>query len=491
MAEKDKGLSVWHLTMLALGTIVGGSFFLGAGIALKTAGPSIVISYILGGILVYFILNGLSEMTVAYQAEGSFRTYAEQMYGPLLGFVVGWLYWTGLIFAMSSEATAASVFLRGWFPGLSLSLTAITIIISVTLLNLVGAKLLTTIESGLAVIKISAIIGFILLAIALIAGFLPNSRPIGLGAVNSEPFLAGGLSGIAGSMLIVMFTYAGFEIIGLAATEAKDPHRTIPKAIILTTIGLVGLYILAITFLLPLIPTAQLSDQVSPFVAGLTAAGIGWVTNIISVILLLAILSTMLAAMFGLGRMIHSLAISGYAPSWLKEKTDVPRRGILFSGIGMLVGVGLANLLPHQIYIFLVSSGGFALLFTYAVIMATQFKFRRTNGCPPKGQCQLKGYPATSVIAFFSIIAIIASMPLVPGQGSGLFAGLVILVFYVIAFVVMRTIQLIKGKEKVSFERLALFQYKNNDLGLHKNLGLNMEMSEELTSEENNELKDK
>lgn len=434
MTKKDGGLTVWHLTMLALGTVVGGSFFLGSAIAIRSAGPGILISYLIGGALVYLILAALSEMTVADQAPGSFRTYAEQMYGPIMGFVVGWVYWTGLTLAMSSEATAASVFLQTWIPDVSIVAMSTIIIVGITLLNLLGAKLLTSLESGLALIKLSAIGGFILLAVGVIFGWFQGRIPVGLGILQTESLFPGGIAGIAGSMLIVMFTYAGFEVIGLAASEAKNPNKTIPRAILLTVLGLVGLYTLSITLLLPLVPTAEFTETISPFVSALTAAGFTWAAGIMNIILIIAILSTMLAAMFGMGRMIRSLAEEGYAPSWLKEEQDVPKKGILFSGAGMLLGVALANVLPSHVYLFLVSSGGFSLLFAYLIIMATHIRFRRKHGCPPKGVCQLHGYPYTSLIGLIALIAIIVSMPLIPGQSSGLFAGLLLVLFYTLAF---------------------------------------------------------
>lgn len=450
MAKEHDGLSAWHLTMLALGTVVGGSFFLGSAIAIRTAGPGILISFILGGLLVYIILTALSEMTVASQAPGSFRSHAEKMYGPAAGFVTGWVYWTGLTLAMSSEATAASVFLRSWIPGVSLPLMATIIIIVVTLVNLVGAKTLSTLESGLALIKLTAIAAFIVLAAALIAGLFPGRTPVGLGVLPAEPFLPRGLAGIAGSMLIVMFTYAGFEVIGLAASEAKNPHRTVPRAIAYTILGLVALYTLAVTVLLPLTPTTGLTEKVSPLVAGLTARGLGWAAGPINGILVTAILSTMLAAMFGMGRMVRSLAEVGYAPAWLKETQEVPKRGILFSGAGMLAGMGLAYLLPQRIYLFLVSSGGFALLFIYLIIMATHYKFRRVHGCPPKGNCQLYGFPYTSILGLAALAAIIASMPLVPGQGAGLAAGLLLVALFTLIYIIYRAFNLVKAGKKVS-----------------------------------------
>jgi len=444
--QKENGLSVWQLTMLALGTVVGGSFFLGSATAIKAAGPAILLAYIIGGFLVYLILTALSEMTVAKPVAGSFRVYSEEVYGPWVGFVVGWVYWTGLILAMSSEATAASIFFRTWLPQFSLLTLSSLIIIGVTILNLLGAKVLSSLESGLAAIKLGALVGFIGLAFSLIVGLFPRQVPIGLGVLNQVSLFPRGVGGIAGSMLIVLFSYAGFEIIGLAASEARDPHRTIPRAIIYTVIGLVGLYCAVIATLLPLVSTANLEEEVSPMVTALTARGLEWAADPINIILVTAILSTMLAATFGLGRMVRSLADAGHAPSFLKEKTDVPYRGILFSGAAMLLGVGLGSFLPRGVYIFLVSSGGFSLLFAYVVIMLTHYKYRRKNGCPPHGHCQLFGFPYTSWIAIASLIVVIVSMPLIAGQGSGLFAGLLLVGFYTLSYLIFKGLpQRIKG----------------------------------------------
>lgn len=425
MNHKD-GLSAWQLTMLALGTVVGGSFFLGSSIAIRTAGPAIFFAFILGGVLVYIILSALSEMTVASPRPGSFKAYSEEAFGPWLGFVVGWVYWTGLVLAMSSEATAASVFLRAWIPQLSLPLLSIIIIAGVTLLNLLGAKALSHLESGLAAIKLSAMVGFIGLALALIVGLIPNKAPVGIELLASEPILPGGLAGVAGSMLIVLFSYAGFEIIGLASSEARNPHKTVPRAITYTVIALVGLYCAVIATLLPLVPTGSLSEEVSPLVEALTAGGLGWAARSINVILVTAILSTMLAATFGLGRMVRSLADVGHAPALLIDKGDVPLRGIIFSGGAMLAAVSLGYVLPRGIYIFLVSSGGFSLLFAYMIILVTHYRHRRKHGCPPQGNCQLAGFPYTSWFAIVSLITVMATMPLVPGQGSGLYVGLIL-----------------------------------------------------------------
>ncbi len=437
MKQHEKGLSAWQLTMMAMGSVIGGSFFLGSAVAIEAAGPAILISFNLGGILIYFILYALSEMTVANPDSGSFYTFTAKVFGPGAGFVVGWVYWTGMVLAMSSEATAVSILIREWYPNVSIPLLGSIIIIAVTLVNLLGADKLSKLESSLAIVKVFAVIAFIILAILLIIGAIGGQGAVGAGELTREPLMPGGVRSIAGSMMIVIFSYAGFEIIGLASSEAHDPNKTIPRAILYTVVGLVGLYILSAMALLPLIPTAVLTEDVSPMVAALTRWGMGWAGTVINFILVTAILSTMLASMFGLGRMMRSIADEKHAPRFLKDKTDVPYRGILFSGAGMLLGLGAGLFFP-SVYLFLISSGGFATLLTYGAIMATHIRFRKCNGCPPQGKCQMPGFPYTSWIALISIIVVIISMPFISGQTSGLIAGIVMTVMFSVIYLVMK-----------------------------------------------------
>lgn len=437
MEKTRKGLSAWQLTMMAIGSVIGASFFLGSSVAIKAAGPSILLSYILAGVLVYFILFALSEMTVANPTTGSFSTFAAQELGNGTGFVVGWLYWTGIVLSMSSEATAISILVRKWFPTVSIAILGSAIIIGVTLLNLLGSNKLGKLESALSGVKVFAIIFFILTAVVLIFGVFPGTTPIGTGEIANEPIMPGGIRGVAGSMLLVIFAYAGFEVIGLAASEADNPRETIPKAIRYTVISIVGLYIFYATVLLPLIPTAVLNENVSPMVVSLERWGIGWAGTAINIVLISAILSAMLAAIFGLGRMIKSLTDEGHAPKWLKDEKDVPYRGILFSGFAMLLGLGFGLLFP-RVYLVLISTGGFALIFTYAVIMASHIKFRKKNGCPPEGKCQMPGFPLTSWVTLISMVIVLFSMPLIPGQGVGLIAGIVMVVFFSFTYLAKR-----------------------------------------------------
>jgi L-asparagine transporter-like permease len=438
LKNHEKGISAWHLTMMALGSVIGGSFFLGSAVAINSAGPSILIAYIIAGILVYFILFALSEMTVHNPDSGSFRTFASEAYGEGTGFVVGWVYWTGMVLAMSGEATAISILVTEWIPNISIPLLGSFIIIGVTLLNLLGASKLSNLESGLAIVKVMTILAFIVVAVLLVIGLFPGTPRVGIGELRNESLFPGGITGLAGSMLIVMFAYAGFEVIGLAASEAENPKETIPKAIKYTVAILLGFYIISVAVLLPLIPTGSINGDTSPMVAALNRWGITWAGTVINVVLITAILSTMLAGMFGLGRMMRSLADEGHAPNWLKDKSDVPYRGILFSGFGMLVGLGFGLLLP-QVYLFLISAGGFALLFTYVIIMATHIRYRKKHGCPAADdKCKLGGYPYSSLFVLICLVVAIVSMPFVPGQETGLIAGIVMVAFYAVSYTILK-----------------------------------------------------
>ncbi|WP_099469908.1 amino acid permease [Konateibacter massiliensis] len=436
MKNENAGLTSGHLTMMALGTVIGGSFFLGSSVAIQSAGPSVILSYIVCGILVYFILFALSEMTVSTPAVGSFRSFASQYVNDGTGFVVGWVYWTGMVITMSSEATAVSLLVKEWFPNISLPLLGSAIIIGVTLLNLLGARQLSRLEGFLAAIKIFAIIAFIVIGLLLIVGFFSDIPAVRNSVLTTEPFFGGGIKSLAGSMLIVLFTYAGFEIIGLAASETKDKQKTIPRAIHHTVFSLLILYILCIVTLLFLVPTSDLSENVSPLVSALNRYQLSWAGTAMNIILISAILSTMLAAMFGIGRMLRSLVEDGLGPHFLKDTTDVPYKGILFSGACMLLALFAGMLFPRA-YLFLISSGGFALLFTYIILMITHIRFRKANG-KPEGNCRLYGFPYSSLFTLIGLIIAMVSMPFIAGQTAGFFAGIFLVVFYGVSYAIMR-----------------------------------------------------
>lgn len=423
--------------MLALGTVVGGSFFLGTAVVLHNAGAGAIIAFAFGGLVTYLVLTALSELTVSRPTHGSFRAYAAMAFGPMASFVVGWLYWAGLVLALSSEGIATAMFARLWFPAVPVWPIALAVIVAVTLLNLMDVRAFAVVESAMAAVKLVAIAAFILLGVALVAGILgrgaaaPGAGP----AFAGQPFLPRGVAGLVGSMLLVLFSYAGFETLGLAAPEAKDPARTVPRAVILTVIGLITLYVGAIGVVLYLLPVTAIEEEVSPMVSLLRLTGYPVLAAGLNLIVMTAAISTMLAAMYGLSRMLYSLAEEGQAPAFLKQLTPpgIPRNAIFLSGGGMMVGVVLSYILPRGVYVLLVSSAGFALLFSYLMILLSQLVLRRREGCRP-GSCAMPAFPWATWLGIVLLVGAIAGMPLVPGQGPGLVAGIGMLLFFALAY---------------------------------------------------------
>lgn len=411
--------------MMALGTAVGGSFFLGTGIAVHSAGPAVLVAFALGGALTFLILRARSELTVTLPAHGSFREYAERAFGPGAGFVVGWVYWTGMVLTLASEATAIALFLRLWLPALPIWAISAAVVVVTAALNLLDPHRFAAVENAMAGIKLLAIAAFIVVGLALIVGLVPGRPPVGLGALAGAPLAPGGIGAVLGSMLLVMFAYAGFEVLGLAAPDARDPARTVPRAIALTTLGFLVLYLGAYGVLLFLLPPAEASARVSPLVAALRRHGLVWAGNALNLIVMTAAFSTMLAGTYGVGRMLYSLAEEGQAPALFRRlgRGDVPRLAILASSAVALLGSVLGFVLPEYVYQFLISAGGYALLLAYLAILASQLRLRRRLGCGPAG-CQMPWYPYSTWAAIAALVVILLSMPLIPGQGAGLWAGL-------------------------------------------------------------------
>ncbi|MPM71735.1 L-asparagine permease 2 [bioreactor metagenome] len=211
-----------------------------------------------------------------------------------------------------------------------------------------------------------------------------------------------------------------------------------PKAIHLTVLSLVGLYLLCISILIFIVPTANLSEDESSLVTALNYYNITWASTAMNIILISAILSTMVAAMFGIGRMLRSLVEGGLGPEFLKDKTDVPYRGIIFSGLSMLLSLFIGLIFP-RVYLFLISSGGFAILFTYIVLMFTHIRFRKRNG-KPEGKCRLCGFPYSSLFTLLGLLVAMFSMLFVKGQASGFFAGVSLVAFFSIFYVIVKIV---------------------------------------------------
>lgn len=251
--ELNRSLKARHLTMISVGGVIGAGFFLGAGAAIARTGPSVVLAYLIGGVITLFIMLLLAEMAVARPVSGSFESYARTAFGPWCGFITGWTYWLAFLIGPASEAIAAGTFLNLWFPGVPVWLFCLVIASSLTAINMVGVHFFGEVEFWLSLVKVVALLAFIVAGCYSLG--LDNASPASIShPTDSGSFFAGGLPGFLGAMLMVIFSFGGTEAIGTAAGESENPQRDIPRTLRGTVVRILLLYVGSLTVLLLVLP---------------------------------------------------------------------------------------------------------------------------------------------------------------------------------------------------------------------------------------------
>lgn len=432
-----QGLSYFSLTMLALGSIIGAGMFLGSGLTVHTTGVSVVLAYLILGILMYFILSFLAELSLLDPEQGSFQSYAAKALGPGAGFVIGWLYWVSGIMVMSSEVTAAAIFTQTWFPNVPQWLLVLLFTGGLTAVNLVGSRGFGRVESALAIIKVLALVGFIGAGLFLLLGS-QSGRMMGWQNLTGNSLFPGGFSGFAGSLLLVFFAYAGTSVVGLAINESDNPNRTVPRVVLATAVLVTSFYVVSIFLIVALRPWSAYDATTSPFVSALTAYRIYFAQNIMNFVVLTAALSAMSASMYGVSRMLYALAGQGEAPKYFLTRNagKVPVPALMFSNSFLLVIAVLSYLIPGQLYLLVTGASGLLSIVNQLVITFSHWKLKPKLRSEHKKQIfQAPGYPVANFIAGCFLLAIFVMALAVPDQrpsflvGLGFICGVTILYF--------------------------------------------------------------
>ena len=335
-----------QLTMIGLGGAIGTGLFLGSGLAISQAGPSTIIAYVVCGLVALVIAWALAEMVVVHPTAGAFGVLAHSYIGRWAGFVVRWTYWAIQCIAIGGEVIAAGIFVRFWWPEIPLWLTTIVFSIAILGVNASAVKLFGKVEYWFAMIKVSAIVAFILLGVALIVFGLPSRPPVGVGNLVSDGgFMPNGVEGLLLAMVFVIFSFIGTEVVSVTAAESENPVRDVVRATRSMALRLALFYVVAITIVLAVVPwtdTAQVGSniQASPFVLVFAAAGIPAAATIMNFVVLTAALSSANANLYLTTRMLHSLAAHRYAPQWTGKLTKggAPALALILSSAGIAAG---------------------------------------------------------------------------------------------------------------------------------------------------------
>ncbi|MBR6712214.1 MAG: amino acid permease [Selenomonadaceae bacterium] len=413
--KMQRGLKNRHLQMIALGTAVGTGLFYGSTATIALAGPSVSLSYLVGGIIIFFIVRMLGEMSVEEPVSGSFSYYAAKYWGEFPGFLAGWNYWFLYILVSMAELSAVSIYLGYWFPDLPKWIGVLACLVIITLINLVTVSAYGEIEFWMAFIKIAAIIGMILLGSYYIATDL-NPFPMNFHHLwDHGGFFPNGTEGFIMSLAPVLFSFGGIELIGIAAGEAENPDKTIPRAINQVIYRILIFYVGTMIVLMTLWPWNLVGKEASPFVQIFSNAGFPSTANILNFVVLTAAVSVYNSAIYSNSRMLYGLAKSNNAPKFFKRlsRRGVPVNGILVSsGITLLAAV-LNYLLPDEVFMYMMSIVTGAVVISWGLIVMTHLKFRKhckAAGITPKFKSLFYPFADYLSLAFLAGILIIMAM---------------------------------------------------------------------------------
>ncbi len=404
-----RSLSARQLSMIAIGGAIGTGLFLGSGFAIKLAGPGVLVSYAIGAVLALLLMGCLAEMTVTHPLTGSFGAYAEHYVGPLAGFLVRWCYWTGNVLAVGTEVTAVAVYMKFWFPMTPGWVWIFLFSGTLVLANALAVSIFGTIEYWFSIVKVTAIVVFIVIASYLVFG---GAAPTGFANYTAHGgFLPHGWWGAWIAVMVAVFSYLSLEMIAVAAGEAEQPQVAITRAFRSTILRLILFYLLTLGLMLALVPWTDAGAGESPFVRAMRTAHIPAAAGIVNFVILVAALSAMNSILYVCTRMMFSLSRAGQAPRrfGVLNKRGVPLQALLLSSSGVAVAAVLGALWPDQAYLVMLSISSVGIMFVWMMIFITHYFFRRARlaAAQPRPPFRMWGYPFTSLFGAGLMAAIL------------------------------------------------------------------------------------
>ncbi|SKD36826.1 Probable amino acid transporter [Mycobacteroides abscessus subsp. massiliense] len=390
-----RGLSARHIRFIALGSAIGTGLFYGSAEAIRQAGPSVLLAYLLGGAVIYIVLRSLGEMAVRRPVAGSFGEYATQYLGPLAGFLTGWTYALEMVVVCLADVTAFGVYMGFWFPGVPRWVWVLSIIFFIGAINLLSVKVFGEVEFWLSLVKVLAIIAMIAGGIAILmwGSSTGHEEQSGIANLwNDGGFFPHGLAGFVGSFMIVMFAFGGTEIIGITAGEAKDPARTIPRAVNTVPVRIILFYVLTLAVIMALYPWRSIDSNSSPFVQIFEGLGFTSAATVLNLVVVTAALSAINSDIFAAGRMIYGMAQRGQAPAVMRRisRNGVPWMTVVVMTVALLVGVVLNYAIEERVFVIIASVATFATIFVWLMILLAHFRFRAQ---PHHGEASAEDFP--------------------------------------------------------------------------------------------------
>ena len=424
-AKNKKKISGLGLVFLGL-SVIGGSFFLGSGLAIEMAGPSVMLGYVIGGIITYLMLVSLGHLALKYKERESFRGYVQEVIGPVGGFVVGWAAWFTAVVAMTAESIAMSIYTRQWFPAIPLWMLALFFGFLATGINFYGIKVVNRSERILTILKTGALLAFTLVVSYIL--ITPHHVKAGTGAANLTPFLPHGLSGLMQGVVICTFAY-GVGAFAAATGDTRNPERDVPFATKGMAASQAFFFIVPTLVLLLAVPWSAISTKSSPFVTALNHVGIHAGGSVLNIVVLIASFSALVASMFSAKIMLSSMAEDREAPALLAKKWhDLSLYALLTSAGALFILILLTQLLPKGVYNYAVTTSGYFSFITWGSILLARMML-----CLPQknGTMEWSGF-TIAAIGLASVILISVLSLKAPEQKYSFFLTVGILLLLMI-----------------------------------------------------------
>lgn len=410
-----KGLTARHIFMMAMGSAIGTGFFFGAGDSIKLAGPSILVAYLLGGVMMYLIVRALGEMSVAEPNSGSFSFFADKYIGHYAGFISGWNYWFNYIVVCMIELTACSLFADYWFPHSIHWLITLVVMMVFTGVNLINVRWFGEIEFWFAGIKVVTVISLIVFGIYILVFSNANQSVSNISNLwDQGGFFANGLRGFLFSLVVVLFSFGGTELVGITAGETENPKKNIPLAINGIILRIVLFYIATLAITMCLYPWNKLNIHLSPFVDVFKQIGIAKAASLMNFVAITAALSSLNSGIYTTGRMLHNLGLQGNAPKWMTAVLDngVPRNAIIFSMSCIALTVVLNYFYSDQVFNMLLAVATISAILNWLIILVVHHAFKRHS--TTKSSFPLFAYPFSSIIAGLFLLLVTGVMYFMP-----------------------------------------------------------------------------
>ena len=406
-----KCLTVFDLTFLGVGAIIGAGIFILTGVVAAThAGPAVILSYVVAGFACTFAALSYAELAAAIGGCGSAYGYAYAGFGEFIAWIVGWdllleyaisvsavsVGWSGYAnnFLSAFKLQLPDYLLNGPLTGGYINLFATLIIALLTALLIIGVKSSTRFNNVIVLIKLFVIVVFIAVACG------------DLNVKNWTPFMPFGWKGVADGAALIFFAYIGFDAVSTAAKEAINPQRDLPRGIIGSLIICTVLYILVAGLLTGIVHYSQL-NVASPISYALLLLGHNWVAGLISVGAIAGLTTVMLVLFYGLTRIMLALSRDGLLPNVLSKvnpKSHTPTRIILPCGI---LTACLAGIFPIKDLAELVNIGTLA---AFIIVCAGVIWLRHTHPELPR-PFKVPGMPYVPLLGVISCMYLIINLP--------------------------------------------------------------------------------